>query len=211
MDGHGWSWMVMDGHGWSWMVMLYGQGFPPFPTGFNPAEILDPLDRLDPLRSWWYPRSGSSIGQPGDGPEGPEGPEGTCQARVSNLQLHTCDHTLAWFYTGFIWVCLKIGYTPNEIAIFHRDNDHQPLGLGVHYFQTNPYGFYMDFYGVPEFPQQDQYQYLLNFPHCIGFEKRLEKGLGLCSIGLQLLVMPQIYADPMDPYGTSMIFHDIPW
>ena len=22
------------------------------------------------------------------------------------------------------WVCLKIGYIPNEIAIFHRDNDH---------------------------------------------------------------------------------------
>ena len=26
---------------------------------------------------------------------------------------------------GFIWVCLKIGYIPNEIAIFHRDNDQQ--------------------------------------------------------------------------------------
>ena len=25
----------------------------------------------------------------------------------------------------FIWVCLKIGYIPNEIAIFHRDNDQQ--------------------------------------------------------------------------------------
>ena len=23
------------------------------------------------------------------------------------------------------WVCLKMGYTPNEIAIFHRDNDQQ--------------------------------------------------------------------------------------
>ena len=23
------------------------------------------------------------------------------------------------------WVCLKIGYIPNEIAIFHRDNDQQ--------------------------------------------------------------------------------------
>ena len=22
------------------------------------------------------------------------------------------------------WVCLKIGYIPNEIAIFHRDYDH---------------------------------------------------------------------------------------
>ena len=25
---------------------------------------------------------------------------------------------------GLKWVCLKIGYIPNEIAIFHRDNDH---------------------------------------------------------------------------------------
>ena len=25
----------------------------------------------------------------------------------------------------------NVGYIPNEIAIFHRDNDHQPLGLGV--------------------------------------------------------------------------------
>ena len=24
-----------------------------------------------------------------------------------------------------IWVCLKIGYIPNEKAIFHRDNDQQ--------------------------------------------------------------------------------------
>ena len=24
-----------------------------------------------------------------------------------------------------MWVWLKIGYTPNEIAIFHRDNDQQ--------------------------------------------------------------------------------------
>ena len=23
------------------------------------------------------------------------------------------------------WVCLKMGYTPNEIAIFRRDNDQQ--------------------------------------------------------------------------------------
>lgn len=123
--------------------------WPRFPTGFNPAEILDPLD---PLRSWWYPRSGSSIGQPGDGPEGPEGPEGTCQARVSNLELHTCDHTLAWFYTGFIRILMM-------------------------------------FYGVLEFPQQkDQSQYLINFPKHRLFQ-RLEKGLGLSSIGLQLLVM----------------------
>ena len=25
--------------------------------------------------------------------------------------------------TETTWVCLKIGYIPNEIAIFHRDND----------------------------------------------------------------------------------------
>ena len=27
-------------------------------------------------------------------------------------------------FTAYKWVCLKIGYIPNEIAIFHRDNDH---------------------------------------------------------------------------------------
>ena len=30
-----------------------------------------------------------------------------------------------WFQLSSIWVCLKIGYIPNEIAIFHRDNDQQ--------------------------------------------------------------------------------------
>ena len=52
-----------------------------------------------------------------------------------------------------IWVCLKIGYIPNEIAIFHRDNNnHQPLGLGVlTYFQTHPYFTMMVVYhGIPE-------------------------------------------------------------
>ena len=78
------------------------------------------------------------------------------------------------------------------------------------------------FYGVPEFPQQDQYQYLINFPKHRLFQ-RLEKGLGLSSIGLQLLVMEtgwkrdtsnilkcpkSMQIQHMDPYGTSMIFHD---
>ena len=34
-----------------------------------------------------------------------------------------------------------LGTFPNEIAIFHRDDDHEPLGLGVHYFQTHPYEY----------------------------------------------------------------------
>ena len=40
-----------------------------------------------------------------------------------------------------IWVCLKMGYTPNEIAIFHRDNDQQNhwVQWGTRHFQTNPY------------------------------------------------------------------------
>ena len=33
----------------------------------------------------------------------------------------------------------NVGYIPNEIAIFYWDNDHKPLALGVHYFQTHPY------------------------------------------------------------------------
>ena len=42
-----------------------------------------------------------------------------------------------------IWVCLKIGYIPNEIAIFHRDHDqqnHWDIGIrGTQHFQTHPY------------------------------------------------------------------------
>jgi hypothetical protein len=41
-----------------------------------------------------------------------------------------------------IWVCLKIGYIPNEIAIENRDNDQQNhWENGVHYFQTHPFGW----------------------------------------------------------------------
>ena len=38
------------------------------------------------------------------------------------------------------WVCLKIGYIPNEIAIFHRDNDQQNhwVQWGTNHFQTHP-------------------------------------------------------------------------
>ena len=33
----------------------------------------------------------------------------------------------------------NVGYIPNEIAIFHRDNDQQNHWVnGVHYFQTHP-------------------------------------------------------------------------
>ena len=41
----------------------------------------------------------------------------------------------------YIWVCLKIGYIPNEIAIFHRDNDQQNhwVEWGTQHFQTHPY------------------------------------------------------------------------
>ena len=41
-----------------------------------------------------------------------------------------------------IWVCLKIWYIPNEIAIQKRDNDQQNHWVfrGLAYFQTHPYG-----------------------------------------------------------------------
>ena len=37
----------------------------------------------------------------------------------------------------FIWVCLKMVYTPNEIAIFRRDNDQQNhwVQWGTQHFQ----------------------------------------------------------------------------
>ena len=34
-------------------------------------------------------------------------------------------HRFKGNYRYIWWVCLKMGYTPNEIAIFHRDNDQQ--------------------------------------------------------------------------------------
>ena len=45
------------------------------------------------------------------------------------------------FGTMTVWVCLKMGYIPNEIAIFHRDNDQQNhwVKRGLAYFQTHPY------------------------------------------------------------------------
>ena len=40
-----------------------------------------------------------------------------------------------------IWVCLKIGYIPNEIAIEKRDNDHENhwVQWGTQHFQTHPF------------------------------------------------------------------------
>ena len=52
---------------------------------------------------------------------------------------------LTWAHGNTIntatWVCLKMGYTPNEIAIFHRDNDQQNhwVQWGTQHFQTNPH------------------------------------------------------------------------
>ena len=56
------------------------------------------------------------------------------------------NDSLPWspvFNMFFIWLCLKMGYTPNEIAIFHRDNDHQPLGFsGYTTFSDKPIWFF---------------------------------------------------------------------
>ena len=42
---------------------------------------------------------------------------------------------------SIIWVCLKIGYIPNEIAIKNRDNDQQNhwVKRATRHFQTKPY------------------------------------------------------------------------
>ena len=51
-----------------------------------------------------------------------------------------CQKNGRCYIITLIWVCLKIGYTPNEIAIFHRDNDQQNHWVwDIHYFQTQPY------------------------------------------------------------------------
>ena len=45
-----------------------------------------------------------------------------------------------WCAKNFIWVCLKIGYILNEIAIIHKDHDQQNhwVNRGTHHFQTHP-------------------------------------------------------------------------
>ena len=52
------------------------------------------------------------------------------------------------FETNAIWVCLKmlgiLWYIPNEIAIFHRDNDQQNIinhwvQWATQHFQTHPF------------------------------------------------------------------------
>ena len=44
-----------------------------------------------------------------------------------------------------MWVCLKMGYIPNEIAIFDWGNDQQNHWVfrGTNHFQTNPCRFLM--------------------------------------------------------------------
>ena len=55
------------------------------------------------------------------------------------------------------WVCLKMGYTPNEIAIFHRDNDQQNHWVfrGTQHFQTNPHDHKTPFFGGSMFKHVD--------------------------------------------------------
>ena len=71
----------------------------------------------------------------------------TCGARRVFLVLRTtsrgtCEsRSMAGFLgedVGFVWKCWD--NIPNEIAIFHRDNDHENhwVQWGLAYFQTNP-------------------------------------------------------------------------
>ena len=153
--------VVMDGHGRSCFMAKVSHriqpGRDPGSPG-SPAFMVVSSVRKQHWPAWrWTRRPRRHV-------------SGTCQARVSNLELHTCDHTLAWFYTGFIRILMM-------------------------------------FYGVPEFPQQkDQSQYLINFPKHRLFQ-RLEKGLGLSSIGLQLLVMETgwIWIHMVHPWYSMII------
>ena len=43
---------------------------------------------------------------------------------MPELHSQTCFSWISFELQLSVWVCLKIGYIPNEIAIFHRDNDH---------------------------------------------------------------------------------------
>ena len=70
-----------------------------------------------------------------------------CSVKVSTWTLSKYRQTLlVYFLTtsispqNCIWVCLKIGYIPNERAIFLGDNDQQNhwVHRGTQHFQTNP-------------------------------------------------------------------------
>ena len=71
-----------------------------------------------------------------------------CSVKVPTWTLSKYRQTLlVYFLTTSIspqtciWVCLKIGYIPNELAIFFGDNDQQNHWVfrGTQHFQTNPY------------------------------------------------------------------------
>ena len=51
---------------------------------------------------------------------------------------------ITWKQYGFVWTCWV--NIPNEIAIFHRDNDQQNhwVDWGTNHFQTYPYGTSME-------------------------------------------------------------------
>ena len=46
---------------------------------------------------------------------------------------------------------------PQWNSHFNRDNDHWPLGLGVHYFQTHPYGMSTEIGHFPGFLINDEF------------------------------------------------------
>ena len=54
-------------------------------------------------------------------------------------------------------------YIPNEIAIFHRDNDQQNhwVQWGLAYFQTHPYLFIGFHWIIEEFPSIHHFSYRL--------------------------------------------------
>ena len=64
------------------------------------------------------------------------------------------SHEKPW---SLMRVCLKIGYIPNEIAIFHGDNDQQNHWLfrGTQHFQTNPF--------TQQFPWLFHWEYTQHF------------------------------------------------
>ena len=59
--------------------------------------------------------------------------------------------------------CLKIGYIPNEIAIFHRDNDQQNhwVQWGTRHFQTNPFVRFVHVF----FPDKQNFALLVYTPN----------------------------------------------
>ena len=103
-DKPNWYWKIQIDSDW-WMVKFAGR---PSPFPFDQAIYPLSLDR------WLCRTTQKELGE-------------LCARTTEGIDIRRpyFNHSFCAGTVKSIWVCLKIGYIPNEIAIFHRDNDQQ--------------------------------------------------------------------------------------